>query len=228
MKIIDAHTHIDYLTYIYQPDVMAVICSATMESEWQKIIDLIKNDNRVYGAFGIHPWFVNDVIVDWDKHLELLLATDSNYMIGEIGIDKYKPDITKQTECFIKQMDIAIKLKRTVFMHCVGAWDKILYILKQYKQFELPIIVMHGFNENEQILTQLLKYKNIYFSLGKNAVYGKNCRIEQIPINRILIESDGKNDCLLKDIVNQISYIKNDENVANIIYDNTKRILKNG
>lgn len=228
MKIIDAHTHIDYITCDVQPGVDGIICCAAKEDDWQKIIDLMKNDVHVYGAFGIHPWFVNDVVLGWEKRLIQLLQTNSNYMVGEIGLDKYKPDMEKQLEVFIKQFDISVKLKRIVFLHCVGAWDKILYIFKQYKKSELPIIVIHNFNENEQILARLLQYENMFFSLSKNSVYGKNCRIEQIPLNKILVETDGKKDVLLKDIIMKLSEIKNDANISNIIYDNTKRVLKNG
>lgn len=227
MKIIDAHTHIDYITYDFQPEVEAVVCCAVGEVDWKKIINLMKDDNRVYGAFGIHPWYVNDARDGWGERLEKLLKTDNRYMVGEIGLDKHRPDMENQIDVFIKQFDIAVNLKRIVFLHCVGAWDKILHILKQYKKSELPKIVVHNFNENENILTNLLQYENVFFSLSKNAVYGKNCRIEQIPLNRILVETDGKNIDLIG-IVNEIGKIKNESNIVNVIYNNTQRILKYG
>ena len=148
MKIIDAHTHIDYIA----PDVDGAVCCATIESEWDKIVALTRHDNRVHGAFGVHPWFVNSTDMDFDKRLYQLLQTESKYMIGEIGLDKYKPDMETQIVVFRKQLDIAIKLKRSVSLHCVGAWDKMLQILKQYKSNDLPIIVVHDFNANIGIL----------------------------------------------------------------------------
>ncbi len=228
MKIIDAHTHIDYITSDFQPDVVGCICCATMESDWEKVIDLMNKNNCVYGAFGVHPWFVNSVSDGFNVRLESLLNTNSCYMVGEIGIDKYKPDMDKQIDFFTKQFDIAVKLKRTVCLHCVGAWDKILHIFKQYKKEDLPIIIIHGFNENEDILKGLLQYKNIFFSVGENCVYGKNCRIEQIPSNHILIETDGKKDVILSNLVDVITKIKNESNMPDIIYRNTQRILNNG
>ncbi len=227
MKIIDAHTHIDYITPNFQKDVVGCICCATQESAWQKMIDLIKADKRVYGAFGVHPWFVDGIDDDFDIKLKLLLQNDSIYMVGEIGLDKYKPYMEKQEEVFIKQFNIAVKLKRIVCLHCVGAWDKILHILKQYKKEELPIIIVHGFDANEQILKQLLKYENIYFSVSKNAVYGKNCRIEQIPKNNILIETDGKTDAILSELIDMIEKRKNESNLSETIYNNTQRVLNN-
>ena len=228
MKIIDAHSHIDYITCDMQPDVVGMICCATQESDWNKIINLIMQKKCVYGAFGVHPWFIQSITDGFYVRLEKLLKSNSEYMIGEIGLDKYKPDIDNQIKIFINQFDLAIQLKRTVFIHCVGAWDKLLHILKQYKQSELPVIVVHDFNENEDITNKLLKYDNVVFSVGKNAVYGKNCRIEQIPLNRILVETDAKSDIMLEDIINKIIDIKKDKNVPNIIYNNTKWVLNNG
>ena len=148
-------------------------------------------------------------------------------MVGEIGLDKYKTNMDDQIEFFVKQFNIAKNLKRIVCLHCVGAWDKILHILKQYKQSELPIIIVHGFDENEDVLEKLLRYKNIYFSVSKNAVYGRNNRIDKIPLNRIMVETDSKSNALLKDIVVKISETKNDKNVPDIIYNNTSKVLNN-
>lgn len=225
MKIIDAHTHIDYITCDLQPEVVGCVCCAVVESDWNNIVDLAKQDKRVYGAFGVHPWFVESLKDGFDIRLENLLKTDSDYMVGEIGLDKHKPNMEKQVEVFVAQLDVAVKLKRTVFLHCVGAWDKILHILKQYKQNELPMLVVHNFDENDMILKQLLKYENVFFSISKNVVYDINYRIEQIPINRILIETDAKKDVLLKDVLIRIITIKNDDGVPEIIYNNTLKVL---
>ncbi len=225
MKIIDSHTHIDYITCDLQPEVVGCVCCAVVESDWNNIVDLVKQDKRVYGAFGVHPWFVESLKDGFDIRLENLLKTDSDYMVGEIGLDKHKPNMEKQVEVFVAQLDVAVKLKRTVFLHCVGAWDKILHILKQYKQNELPMLVVHNFDENDTILKQLLKYENVFFSISKNVVYDRNYRIEQIPINRILIETDAKKDVLLKDVLIRIITIKNDDGVPEIIYNNTLKVL---
>ncbi len=226
MKIIDAHSHIDFMTHREQMDVVGTVCCTVDEFQWEVLLDMVKHSDKIYPAFGIHPWYIKFLDDDFESRLENLLKTNSSFMVGEIGLDKYKPDMEKQIAVFEKQFDWAVKLHRTIFIHCVGAWDKILHILKQYKKSELPIIVFHDFNANEKILLKLLQYKNIFFSLGKNAVYGKNCRIEQIPSDKILIETDAMADIVLIDIVNEISKTKNESNMADIIYDNAQRVLK--
>ena len=94
----------------------------------------------------------------------------------------------------------------------------------------MPNIVVHAFNGGADIVENLLKNysDNIYFSFGKNVVCDRNCRIEQIPIEKILVESDGKNDAILIDIVNKIAGIKNNSNACDIIYNNTIKVLRNG
>ena len=207
MKIIDAHSHIDYVTHNFQEDVIGTVCCTTKESEWDVLINMMQKDKNIYGAFGIHPWFVDSVKEGFNERLESLLCAKPEYMVGEIGLDKYKPNMEKQMDVFQKQFDLAFRLKRTMFLHCVGAWDKILHILKQYKQSELPIIVLHDFNANDDILIKLLQYKNIFFSLGKNVVYDRFRRIDEIHLNRILIETDGNKNIILKNIVDKIQWI---------------------
>ena len=227
MKIIDAHSHITYITHLQQSGVVGTVCCATDDKQWSMLTVLMNQDKQLYGAFGVHPWFVYLVDDKVIQRLEKILKTDSKYMVGEIGLDKYKPDMDKQLDIFIKQFDLAVKLKRTMFLHCVGAWDKILHVLKQYKKVNLPIIVIHGFNANQKITKQLLQYENIMFSVGKNNINGRTSRIEQIPDNRILVETDGKSDVVLKDSIKQIANIKNKTNIGEIIFDNTQRILNN-
>lgn len=228
MKIIDAHSHVDYITHHHQTDVVGTVVCTTKESEWNALSNLCKQDTNIYGAFGVHPWFVDSVEDGFELRLEHLLKNNTLYMIGEIGLDKNKPDMDKQIDVFIKQFNIAVKLYRTMFIHCVGVWDKILHILKQYKKSELPTIVFHAFKASDDILNYLLlNYDNAKFSFNKNSVCARNSRIEQIPINRILIESDGKNDIELKDIIEQIVELKHNVDIDNFIYDNTLKVLNN-
>ena len=228
MKIIDAHSHIDYITHDSQPDVVGTICCSTNESEWAGLIDKMRGDKNLYGAFGVHPWFVSDTDDAFEKRLERVLESNDSFMVGEIGLDKYKPDMDKQIEVFQKQLDVAIKLKRAVFLHCVGGWDKILHILKQYKKFELPIMVAHAFNGSDEILKNLVENYNILFSFGKIDKAQEINRIQQIDINKILVETDAKPDVILLDTINKISGIKNESDVSEIIYNNTLKVLNNG
>lgn len=225
MKIIDAHSHIDFMTHREQMDVVETVCCTVDEFQWEVLLDMVKHSDKIYPAFGIHPWYIKFLDDGFESRLENLLKTNSSFMVGEIGLDKYKPDMDKQIAVFEKQFDLAVKLHRTIFIHCVGAWDKILHILKQYKQSELPIIVMHSYNGNEQITNELLNYDNIMFSFNKIDEHYGICRIQQIPTNKILVETDGKRDVVLSGLINEISHIKQDDDIAETIYNNTLQVI---
>lgn len=228
MKIIDAHSHIDYISHDFQPDVVGTVCCATNESDWDILIHKTKTDKNVFGAFGIHPWFVENISNNFDERLKQVLQSNDSFMVGEIGLDKYKPNIDKQIKVFQKQFDIAVKLKRTVFLHCVGAWDKILHILKQYHKSELPIIVAHDFNGSIQILNTLIQNYDVYFSIHKIDKSHEISRIAQITICKILVETDAKSNIILSEVINKISNIKNESGIDKIIYENTLKVLNNG
>jgi len=227
MKIIDAHTHIDYITPCFQQDVVAAVCSARNESDWPIMIKENNSDKNIFCAFGVHPWSIDSVQDGFESRLSNLLKTNRSFMVGEIGLDKYHQNMDKQIDVFVKQLNIAVLLKRSVFLHCVGAWDKILHILKQYKKSELPVIVAHGFNGNDIILQNLLDNYNVYFSFSKIDKPQEMHRIERIQSDRILVETDGKNDIILKDIIDKISIIKNNSDMGNIIYNNTYKVVGN-
>jgi len=225
MKIIDAHSHIDYITHKIQPDVVETICCTINESQWHVLSDMAKNDICIRSAFGVHPWFVESVQDGFDERLKDILKTNRSYMVGEIGLDKYKPNMDVQIEIFIKQLEIAIELKRIVFLHCVGAWDKIFNVLKKYKRTELPIIVIHDFHGSDEIINNLLENYNVLFSFNKIDKGRDLHRIEQIQIKNILVETDGKPDVLLESLIDKIKDIKQCDNADEIIYKNTQRLL---
>lgn len=225
MKIIDAHTHFDYLMHEMQPGVDGAICCAVSESDWQSMVGLIDHNTNIYGAFGIHPWAVAGVKDGFDKRLYDLLKNNSDFMVGEIGLDKYKPNMENQIDVFVKQLNIAIELQRQLSLHCVGAWDKILHILKSCKN--LPNILVHDFNDSIDIMNNLLKHYDVFFSYHKIDKPFDLYRIEQTPIDRILVESDAKNDVILQDVITTIGCIKNESNICDKIYQNTKRFLNN-
>lgn len=225
MKIIDAHSHIDFMTHREQMDVVGTVCCTVDEFQWEVLLDMVKHSDKIYPAFGIHPWYIKFLDDGFESRLENLLKTNSSFMVGEIGLDKYKSAMDKQIAVFEKQFDLAVKLHRTIFIHCVGAWDKILHILKQYKQYELPNILMHSYNGNERITNELLNYDNIMFSFNKIDEYYGIGRIQQIPTNKILVETDGKRDVVLSGLINEISHIKQDNNIAEQIYNNTLQVI---
>ena len=181
MKYTDAHCHIFTAP---ADNVAAQVCNATTAADWGKLVQ--NADDRTHVCIGIHPWYIDSATPDWADCMREILLSNPQIMVGEIGIDKYHPDIDRQIEFFAQQIKIAIEMNRPVHLHCVGAWDKVLHILKGHRP-RIPIIA-HAFGGNAAIMTTLAEY-NTYFSYGMRGDHiADTAKIA--PLDKILVESD--------------------------------------
>lgn len=182
MKYTDAHCHI--FTAPVDDAIIGQICNATTIADWEKLIPMANDRARV--CIGIHPWHIDSAPADWDTHMRKILSSNPQIMVGEIGVDKYHPNIDKQIEIFTRQIEIAIEFGRPAHLHCVGAWDKVLHILKSRRP-SAPIVA-HAFGGNAEIMAALSEY-NTFFSYG-----ARNGRVNDTaavaPLGQILVESD--------------------------------------
>ena len=183
-----------------------------------KFLTFDKNIN-VFAAIGVHPWFVGELGTGWDVQMCELLVQNPGLMIGEIGLDKHKPDMDTQINVFSCQMDLAVELGRGVHVHCVGAWDKMFAVLKKYKSLHLPFMLFHRFSGNAVDVARLIADYNAYFSFS-----GVGRVIADVPRDRILVETDSNNPAGIVHVAEQIAAIYPDCD----FYENTIGMLKNG
>lgn len=233
-KYIDAHCHFNpHADYSVHGDVVGVICNSTRQSDWVAIISAAARVPEILPCVGIHPWYVADMSPDWGSHMSDILAAHPNVMVGEIGLDRSRGDFDAQRELFVLQMELAAKYNRTAHIHCVRAWDVIQGVLKNMPHMP-PKTVFHEFGGGADIAQALMRYDNVYFSYGPRAVRQTPERIADIPMDRILIETDSYNPQTAAEIlshnVSVIAQIKSMDAglCADIIYENTTRIITNG
>ena len=83
LKYFDAHCHI---THIGQTILgIGAITNAATFSDWPDIISVSKQGADIYGALGVHPWYLADCPTDWDRILEKHLIENPALMVGELG-----------------------------------------------------------------------------------------------------------------------------------------------
>lgn len=216
MKYIDAHCH---LFDEKLPDNIGAIVNATCPADWGDIIALAGGGVNIFGAIGVHPWFVMDLPVGWDTQMCELLKQNPGIMIGEIGLDKNKPNMDLQIDVLVRQLDWAVELGRGVHVHCVGAWDKMFGVLKRYKSKQLPFILFHRFGGNAGDVARLVMDHNAYFSFRDTRDV-----IVHVPRDRILVETDSDNPMIITDVAERIAAIC----TGCDFYKNTIGMLKNG
>ena len=215
-KYIDAHCH---LFDGKLPNNIGAIVNATKMDEWQSVVNIANQNVNVWGAIGVHPWFVMDLPVDWDAQMRELLVQNPDTMIGEIGLDKNKPNMDLQIDAFVRQLDLAVELGRGVHVHCVGAWDKMFAVFKKYKYRQPPFMLFHRFSGNGIDVARLVMDHNAYFSFRDVAG-----AIASVPCERVLIETDSNNPSLITNVAERIALVSSGCD----FYKNTMGILKNG
>ena len=227
MDYTDAHCHIT--ASVLPHGVAAVITNSARMSDWGCVARIV-GAGGIYGAIGVHPWYISDLPDDWSQKMRELLTHEPALSVGEIGLDKYHPDMPHQIDIFKTQIQMARDLGRTAHIHCVGAWGRVIEILNDTTP---PAIVFHGFDASPEILDRLLRY-NAYFSFGRAICNPTRLRardaLRLVPKNRILTESDSDNPMDVAPVVRAMSEILSCPipGIKKTVYDNIMDLLKNG
>lgn len=230
---IDVHCHLS--ENMQEPNKalvrFALVNSAT-EDDWQNIIKLSKRNIGFVGALGIHPWYVKSLKTGWQNRLKQLLIEEPELSVGEIGLDKHKPDIDKQEQVFIEQLNIACELQRTLSLHCVGAWDRVFQVFKSFQKRLPKYIICHSFNGSLDILNRLVKDYGAYISYSPMVIKSDSDKVKNLiketPKDKLLIESDSSDTSLCLQVADFIATIRPEEDIINQIYENGLLVVRNG
>ena len=187
----DAHCHIPDIATAERVasldvPVFAINNSAKI-SDWETVIEIANKFPNIMGALGIHPWFCDNLMSGWDLLLQDLLRANPRMMVGEIGLDAKRRNLDIQIPIFTRQLELAIAFNRGVHIHCVGAFDVLLPILRAHRSALPPFILFHRFSGSPHDIERLISDYNVYFSYrGTNGA----TRILATPPERILSETD--------------------------------------
>lgn len=238
-KYINAHCHLQNFNNVAQVlqnaefvGIYGFISDAASVNDWEKLLELKKKYENVHVGIGIHPWYINEYSESVLEYMRNILKNNPDIMVGEIGLDKYKADIKKQEDIFIKQLILAAEFNRSAHIHCVGAWDRLLHILKGLREKVPHLMVLHGFAGSVEISRSLLREYNVFFSFSPviNNWKSRLNVIKEMPLDRVLVESDDANPDVILEVVKKIAEVLglSVAQVADAIYDNSQRFLKDG
>lgn len=165
-------------------------CGADIESSAFSV-KLAAEYDYIYAACGIHPEEADKVPENYIEILKNLARNEKCVAIGEIGLDYYWRQDTKekQKELFENQILLAKELDLPIIVHDREAHGDTLEILKKHK----PEGVLHCFSGSPETAEEILKL-GMYIGLG-GALTFKNARkavevAEMLPLDRLLLETD--------------------------------------
>ena len=134
---------------------------------------------------GLHPWYTADFSPDVMRPF-----MEKACIVGEIGMDSVwcSVPLDIQKKAFIRQLDMAREMKKTVVLHTKGCETEIARIIEGY---DLTFIV-HWYSGVESDMKPYLE-KDCYFTIGPSVGVDPLVSIvaRLVPENRILFETDG-------------------------------------
>ena len=205
--MIDTHTHYahkrfdcgrrEILESLADENVIAVIEAAIDYESNEKMKKLCGEYSHVFMAAGCHPNYVEEM--DDNKYEKIidLVRYDKVIAIGETGLDyardKTDEQIQKQKAWLRKFLELAIRTKKPLVIHCREAYNELIEILCGYKFFGCPGVI-HCFSGDVQ---QAMKLIDMGFYIGVNGMFTKLkvdsdvcIALRTVSLERILLETD--------------------------------------
>ncbi len=217
--MIDVHCHLNFKAYendydpvakrAFEAGVTTIINVGTKLDSSQKAVELAEKYEQMYAIVGVHPHHADKIELgtNWLEELEKIAKSSKKVVaIGEIGMDNYRyqsngiTDPKLQAEIFIKQIELAYKLKLPLQIHNRHAGKKIIDILLNHKSYLLNPYpgMFHCFAGSIEILQKAL---DLDFCVGfdgnityKGLAPGETTTLSELasytPLDRIVIETD--------------------------------------
>ncbi|UCH37284.1 MAG: TatD family hydrolase [Candidatus Bathyarchaeota archaeon] len=183
--------------------------------------------DSVYACVGIHPWYANTY--DEKAYRQLLQLTNNPQVIAisEVCLDyvtrrespsspirrnDYQPQ-SVQINAFRRQIDLAIETQLPLIIHHNQSHSVILDTLQQYD----PTLIrgaIHGFYGDSRTATQYLNL-GLFLSIGARSLITPEREpllrqvLLNVPLNRLLIETDSNDPAGVQVAAEKIAEIKN-------------------
>lgn len=207
MRLIDTHTHLDFPDFdADRGDVLA--CSRTQgverlvvlgvyQANWQRLWDLVQNEDGLYAALGLHPVYLDqhqpehlEQLRDW---LQRLAGHPKLCAVGEFGLDYFltEPDPARQQQLFEAQLTLAAEFELPALLHVRRAHGQTIATLKRYRLKRGGII--HAFAGS---IEEAREYLKLGFKLGFGgaATWPQALRLRKVfavlPLDAIVLETD--------------------------------------
>ena len=206
MKLIDTHAHImdprfdndreEVIKRAGEKRVDIIIEVGCQIEEWEPVLKLCQQHSNIYCALGIHPIYSETFSQDAWQLLEKLCENDSVKAIGETGLDYYhaKAPYDFQKELFLKHIQLALKLKKPLTIHCRNAYPDMIELLEKFaSKNALSNAVVHCFSGTKEEAQKLVDF-GFLLGIDGPVTYPKSNSLKEsvfaTPLEKLLLETD--------------------------------------
>ena len=157
--------------------------------------ELDDGGTQLFSTAGVHPHDAREWNADSARQLHALLQEAPVRAVGECGLD-FNRDFSprpQQEKALEEQLALAVELQLPVFLHERDAGERLLAILRQFRD-QLPAAVVHCFTGDK---TTLYGYLDLDLHIGITGWICDERRgthlhplMRDIPTGRLMLESD--------------------------------------
>lgn len=178
-----------------------MVVNGACESDWPSVADLARqHPDLVIPSFGYHPWHIGERTPGWREVLERQLDLTPRAVIGEAGLDRWKPGLgyAGQEEVFVAQLHLAAARNVPVSIHCLRAWGRLHDLLRAGPR---PVcgVLLHSYGGPPEMVPALAAL-GAYFSFPGYYLHGRKARQREtfrvVPPDRLLVETDAPDQLL--------------------------------
>lgn len=176
--------------------VQMIVTGASLEGS-RKAIELARSrPGELYATAGVHPHHSTELTAESLSELEELARHPEVAAAGECGLDYFRDFSPRpvQQQAFHRQLELAAKVGKPVFLHQRDAHEDFLAILREHRK-ALRGGVTHCFTGAAHELTA---YLELDFAIGITGWICDERRgahlvplMRDIPADRLLLETDG-------------------------------------
>jgi len=255
MKYIDIHSHLDFKDFdLSREDIISEMkikeigtfnVGTSLKTSLNSI-DLASKHDNIWSIVGIHPLYSNESRLEDFDEIEPLIQNPRCVGIGECGLDFFREANDQETkarqlEFFEKQIELSLKYKKPLMIHCRSAYTETLDVLASYKKSH-PELHAHF-----HFFTESIETAKIILDLGFTVSFtGVITFAEQyqdlvrfVPLESVMVETDSpyvapksvrgttNNPLNVIEIANAFADIRKDnrEDVAEALLQNTKKVF---
>ena len=207
MRLIDTHTHLDFPEFdADRAEVLArsraqgierLVVLGVYQANWQRLWQLVENDEALYAAFGLHPVYLDDHRPEHLDELRGWLARLAGHRklcaVGEFGLDYYLEQLDRQRQqaLFEAQLHLAAEFDLPALLHVRRAHAATIATLKRIRLTRGGII--HAFAGSYEEAREYIKL-GFCLGLGGAATWPQANRLRQVvaklPLEAIVLETD--------------------------------------
>ena len=176
--------------------VQMVITGASLEGT-RKAIELARTrPGELFATAGVHPHHATELTPETLSELEELARRPEVVAAGECGLDYFRDFSPRpvQQAAFHRQLELAARVGKPVFLHQRDAHEDFLAILREHRR-TLVAGVTHCFTGTRP---ELIAYLELGFAIGITGWICDERRgahllplMKDIPEDRLLLETDG-------------------------------------